>query len=247
MAIYRAVQMSFWSDTKILEDFTADEKYFYLYCLTNPHTNLCGCYELGISQISFETALDKAKVKKLIDALKVKGVLDYSADTYELLIVNWHKYNWTASAKFRQPLENEINAVKDNKFKEYLQDMFNGTESVYRIDTVSDNDDTVSEKKKKPKEPEKWAYGEEKNVMLTDAEYNKLIEKYGQELTAQAITKLDNYLLEPRNKNKYKSHYAAMLNWVFKAVEEDNIRQGRKQNTQDINDYLMQQATGGMV
>ena len=46
MAIYRNVSMSFWTDSKVADDFTAEDRYFYLYLFTNPHTNLCGCYEI---------------------------------------------------------------------------------------------------------------------------------------------------------------------------------------------------------
>jgi hypothetical protein len=251
MAKFRQFHMSFWTDPKI-EEFTAEEKYLYMFLLTTPLTNLCGCYEISYKKIEDFTGIKKDKAEKLVSALQSKGVIDYSKETYELLVINWHKYNWTSSNLFRKPLQAEIENVKNSKFKEYLTDLFNGQQNEYRIDTVSENTDTVSEDKpKKAEKPEKWAYGEYKNVMLTDDEYNKLLSKYGQELTDAAINKLDTYLLEPKNKNKYKSHYAAMLNWVFKAVDEDRIRQGRQTTARtqptDINDYLMNRATGGMV
>ena len=66
MAIYRNVQMSFWTDRKIEEDFSADEKYLYLFLLTNPMTNLCGCYEIGKKQIANMTGIDVKKVSKLL-------------------------------------------------------------------------------------------------------------------------------------------------------------------------------------
>jgi hypothetical protein len=40
MAIYRTIHISFWTDTKVAVDFTPKERYFYLYLLTNPHTNI---------------------------------------------------------------------------------------------------------------------------------------------------------------------------------------------------------------
>ena len=53
MARYRNVSTSFWEDNKIVDDFTPEDKYIYLYCMTNPHTNLCGCYEISLKQIAF--------------------------------------------------------------------------------------------------------------------------------------------------------------------------------------------------
>ena len=52
MALYRTIQISFWTDTKIVDDFTPEDKYFYLYLFTNPHTNLSGCYEISKNQMS---------------------------------------------------------------------------------------------------------------------------------------------------------------------------------------------------
>jgi cellobiose-specific phosphotransferase system component IIB len=246
MAIYRNIQMSFWTDAKITDKFNVEEKFLYLYFLTNPHTNLCGCYEISNRQIAFETGMTPEKAEKVTDALQQKGVIAYSKDTAEILLVNWYRYNWTTSEKFRKPLGNEIQMIKAADFKEYLTNLFEYGDAEFKNDRVSEIEDRVSNKKKKDAQPEKWAFGENKNVYLTDEEYNKLIEKYGVEETSAAIDKLDIYLIDPKNKNKYKSHYGALLRWVFKAVEEDRIR-GRHNTTKtDVNDYLMAQATGGM-
>ena len=67
MAIYRNVQLSFWTDNKILDDFTPEDKYFYLYLLTNPHTNICGCYEISYKSMSDDTGYNK---ETIIDYLK---------------------------------------------------------------------------------------------------------------------------------------------------------------------------------
>ena len=63
MAIYRNISMSFWTDTKIIDEFTPEDKYFYLYLFTNPHTNLAGCYEISMKQIVTETGYSKETIK----------------------------------------------------------------------------------------------------------------------------------------------------------------------------------------
>ena len=40
MAVYRSVHLSFWTDNKVEDDFTPEDKYFYIYLLTNPQTNI---------------------------------------------------------------------------------------------------------------------------------------------------------------------------------------------------------------
>lgn len=163
MAIYRNIQMSFWTDTKVVDDYTPEDRYFYLYLMTNPHTNLCGCYGISIKQMADETGYSKETIEKLIKRFEeVHKTIAYSKDTKEVLLINWSKYNWTSSEKFRKPLFKEIEQVKSIDFKRFLEDLFNGVDTVsipYSYgsdttvtvtDTVSVSDaDTVSVKKKK--------------------------------------------------------------------------------------------------
>lgn len=137
MALYRTISLSFWTDTKIADEFTPEDRYFYLYLFTNPHTNLAGCYEVGISQMSNETGYSKDSVERLLKRFsEIHKVAFYSNSTKEVLLANWHKYNWTSSDKYRKPLESEINKVKFPKFKEYLIKLFNGEDVRYGIDTT---------------------------------------------------------------------------------------------------------------
>ena len=147
MAIYRNVHMCFWTDPKVEDDFTADDRYFFLYLMTNTHTNLCGCYELSISQIDREMGLkNKKKVENLIDRMqRVHKNIIYSHQTKEVLILRWHKYNWTSSEKFRKPLIREIEQIKNEDFKEYLLSIFNGEDTISIIEEYGiDTTDTVS-------------------------------------------------------------------------------------------------------
>jgi len=125
MAIYRTIQMSFWTDSKVIDDFSIKDRYFFLYLLTNPHTNLCGCYELSIQQASNETGYSKDIVEKLIDKMEqTHKVIRYSRPTKEILILNWGKYNWTKSPKFKKPLFEEIKSVKNTDFVDFLREMY---------------------------------------------------------------------------------------------------------------------------
>ena len=140
MAIYRTISLTFWTDPKIADDFTPEDRYFYLYLFTNPHTNLAGCYEISLRQMVNETGYSKDTIERLLDRFNtVHKVISYSKDTKEILLFNWHKYNWTKSEKFRKPLLNEIQNIKDNGFKEYLIKIFNGEDVGYRIDTICIN------------------------------------------------------------------------------------------------------------
>ena len=66
MAIYRNVQLSFWTDNKVLDDFTPEDRYFYVYLFTNPQTNLCGCYEFSWKAMSNQTGYSKDTLERPI-------------------------------------------------------------------------------------------------------------------------------------------------------------------------------------
>ena len=88
MAIYRNVQLSFWTDNKVEDDFTPEDKYFYLYLLTNPQTNICGCYEVSYSQMTNQTGYNKDTINRLLDRFeKVHNIIRYCKETKEILIL----------------------------------------------------------------------------------------------------------------------------------------------------------------
>lgn len=236
MAIFRNIQMSFWTDSKIADDFTPDDKFFYLYLMTNPHTSLCGCYEISLKQMSDETGYTRDRVDKLISKLeKEHKVIIYSQATKEVLLPKWHKYNWTKSEKFRIPLWKEIQTVKNTDFRDFLTNIYNGIDTVsipytYRTDTtvsVSDsNTDTVSDSDKDTKK----IYGEYKHVRLTDKEIDRLFNDYGEQETLAAIKYLDEYLQMHKEK-KYSDHNLVLRKWVFEAVEKEKAKQNPKQES----------------
>ena len=159
MAIYRTVSMSFWTDSKVVDDFSPEDRYFYLYLFTNPHTNLCGCYEISMKQMSVETGYTVDIINILLERFETThNIIRYSSKTKELLLLNWHKYNWTASEKFRKPLDKEIQNVKQPEFKEYLRKIFDGENNGYPIDTKCiDTSVTVTD-----------------TVSVTDADYSSV-------------------------------------------------------------------------
>lgn len=148
MAIYRTIQLSFWTDAKVVDDFTPEDRYFYLYLMTNPHTTLCGCYEVSIRQISSETGYSKDVVERLIDRMEnIHEVVRYDKETKEILILNWHKYNWTKSPKLRPAIVGSIESVKTPEFAEYLMNLLDGIDTVsIPCEYCSDTSVTVTDK-----------------------------------------------------------------------------------------------------
>lgn len=120
---YRNVSQSFWTDSKIDDDFTPEEKYFFLYLLTNPHTSVCGCYEISMKQMERETGYNCDTVSRLISRMQdVHKVIRYDDQTKEVLIVNWPKYNWTKSEKLISAVVAAAEHIKSAAFKKYIID-----------------------------------------------------------------------------------------------------------------------------
>ena len=125
MAKYRNVQLSFWQDTKIIDQFNPEDKLMYLYLMTNPYTSLCGCYAISKRAIAFETGYDLQTVEKILFRLENNlNVIRFSCETSEVLILNWYKHNWTPSSKVMQGVQKGIEAVKNEEYKKYLYDVF---------------------------------------------------------------------------------------------------------------------------
>lgn len=234
MALYRNISISFWTDTKIDDDFTPEDKYFYLYLLTNPHTNICGCYEISLKQMSRETGYNEDTVKRLIKRMEqIHNVIRYDDSTKEIFLINWSKYNWSSSDKVRKAVESVSLHIKSKKFKPLINDLINNnintkyisdnrtetetdTESESETDTVSDTDvsigyaypiDTVSEKK-----PQRHKHGEYKHVLLTDEQYSKLIADYGKDRTELYIRKVDEYCQQTGK--TYKDYNLTIRNFM---------------------------------
>lgn len=213
MAVYRNISMDFWTDSKVVDDFTPEDRYFHIYVLTNPHTNLCGCYEVSLKQIANETGYNTDTVARLLDRFQnVHKTLEYCKETKEILILNWFKYNWTASPKLDKPLLKDIESIKDERFRNYVGALYNQREPMipyrYPIDTtvsVSVSDTvSVTDTDTEPKKPIFRKYGEYGWVRLTDEQYKKLVEDIGEANAKRCIAYVDESAQGTGNKNKWK-------------------------------------------
>ena len=102
--------------------------------------------------------------------------------------------------------------------KRYSNATCNG-EIEKEIDTDKEKD--IEKEHKKPV-PTKKKYGEFQKVTLTDEEYTKLINEYGEETAHKAIEFLDSYIAEKGYKSK--SNYLAIRRWVIDAVSKRQTR-----------------------
>lgn len=179
MANYRNISISFWTDSKVDDDFTPEDKYFYLYLLTNPHTNICGCYEISMKQMERETGYNGDTIKRLIGRMQDQHkVILYSKETKEILILNWCRYNWTDSEKVKKAIINVARYIKNEAFKRYVNDTVSLGYPYTMVTSVTDTDtDTVSDT---------VTVSESESVLETETETeNRYRSRYRNSLSAQ--------------------------------------------------------------
>ena len=122
MAIFRKVHVAFWKDS-FVETLTPEQKYFYLYLITNDNTKQCGIYEISIRQICFDTGYNEETSNKLIQFFTSMGKIKYSEITKEMALKNWGKYNDSTSPKVKACIKNELLKVKDTLLIQYVYSM----------------------------------------------------------------------------------------------------------------------------
>lgn len=121
MAYYRNISMAFWTDNKVQDEFTPEDKYFYLYLLTNPQTNLCGCYEISFKEIERETGYNRETINKLLFRFQyILNVIAFNEENKEVFLLNWHKYNLSTSEKTISGARKVVAYVKTEEFRNEL-------------------------------------------------------------------------------------------------------------------------------
>jgi len=115
MGIRRVVNTDFWKDDIVAEQYSAEDRYFMLYLLTNPNTKQCGIYHLPIRTMSFELGYTQDATKSIVDRFekKYKNII-YSKETNEIAILNFLKHSIIKGGKpVEDCIRKELGQVKN--------------------------------------------------------------------------------------------------------------------------------------
>lgn len=117
----RPINTKMWTDRKVVDKFTSEDKLMWIYLLTNDNLNNLGCYKVSTNKMSFDTGFTKNTIENLLlRFMEYHKVLDYDSITNEILIKNYHKYHWTASPTYRKSLEKLYDDVESKFLKNSL-------------------------------------------------------------------------------------------------------------------------------
>lgn len=127
MAKYRMVRTDFWKNPIVLEEMTPEDKYIYLYLLTNPHTTQIGIYRITKKQMAFDLGYSIESVQSLMERfIEHHKLVRYNPETRELAIKNWGKDNLRKGGKQRC-LENnrviDLNVAYDRNLPDSIVEL----------------------------------------------------------------------------------------------------------------------------
>lgn len=259
MAIFRCVSPNFWSDPKVDDDFTPEDKYFYLYLLTNPHTTLSGCYELGKRQASRELGYNEETVDRLIHRMEtVHNVIRYDKATKEILLLNWHKYNWSKSPKCLKGVEYSLQNIKSDAFRKYCADTLS-IQYRYSIDTTVSVTEPITETVIYPNRDS--LNSSKEKAPAADADLAQIIQRYEEvagSFPRSALEKLQSWrelystemiLLAIDRAAEANKRYWAYINGILSNWQREGVRTLGDVEASDENHKRQQtrssSATGG--
>lgn len=156
MAKFRQVYTEFWEDPKVQEEFTPEDRYFYLYLLTNPRTTQIGIYQITKKQIAFELGYSTESINALIDRFENHHkLIKYNIETREIAIKNWGRYNFNKAGKpVEDCVRSELSRVKDNDLIEYTKPNIDNSKIINIYDTYTIRGTTGGQEKEEEKEEE---------------------------------------------------------------------------------------------
>lgn len=238
MAKQRYIKDSFWTDPYI-EKLSPDYKLIFLYLLTNPLANISGVYEIRLKRMAFETGYDTEVVENILNKfVKDKKIIQFQS---WVVIVNHIKHqslgDLTAKGINREILEApeeiqnlfEEKTLTNTKGEEYSVLLFKDDKIPLTSPLQAPTFGAYSEVKLSTVKLSKIKYGEFDNVLLTEEEYNKFVSGVGENNAKLFIEELSGYIASTNK--KYASHYATLLNWARRKVQNHQEKLQNKKRT----------------
>lgn len=124
MEVFTKVERGYWQDEFILE-LTPEQKFFYLYLMTNNKVNTLGAYVFPMTMSTVELGYNKETVLKLLDHFAQAGKIIWDESTKEVFLLNWPKRNWNRKTATLRALKKDFDALKSPVLRETVALLFN--------------------------------------------------------------------------------------------------------------------------
>lgn len=110
MAQFRKINPAFWTDS-VIQSITPDQRYLYLYLITNAHSEITGLYKITEKTIAFETDLQPDQLALDLRVLEVEGKIVYDGTT--MFVLNMLTHHANRSPKFVTMVKTQIDLIND--------------------------------------------------------------------------------------------------------------------------------------
>ena len=105
--MYRTIDTKFWSDPKV-RNLSVNDRYLFIYLITNNHTHLSGIYTLPIPLGVYESGLTDKAYQKGIDTLSEAYMIRFDRENDVVWVIKMFKY---------QPSGNKIKTMAEKQLK----------------------------------------------------------------------------------------------------------------------------------
>lgn len=122
MEVFTRVERGYWQDEFILE-LTPEQKFFYLYLMSNSKVNTLGAYVFPLTMSTVELGYNKETVLKLLDHFAQVGKIIWDETTKEVFLLNWPKRNWNKRTATLRALKKDVDALKSPVLREKISAM----------------------------------------------------------------------------------------------------------------------------
>lgn len=220
MAKERMINTRFWIDDYI-SNLDPIEKFLFLYFLTNPSTDICGVYEIPLKTVATDTGIEIEMVKKILKRFGRDKKIFYHDGWIGIKNFSKHQKD---NPSVKKGIENGLERAP----KEILDRLSQTVPSLSHLNLNSNlNSNSNLNTNDRP------VFGEFGKVKISQEEYSKLVERFGEPNTKILITELDGYI-KSIGKDKYKDHYATLQNWGRRKITEHAQKKSLQTKTRII-------------
>ncbi len=141
MEVFTKVERGYWQDEFILE-LTPEQKFFYLYLMSNSKVNTLGAYVFPMTMSTVELGYNKETVLKLLDHFAQAGKIIWDETTKEVFLLNWPKRNWNRKTATLRALKKDFDALKSPMLREKISALLSAFSDGEAIDDTEEQKGT---------------------------------------------------------------------------------------------------------
>jgi len=115
-----------------MDDFSPEDKYFWLYLLTNPFSKQLGIYEISVKQAAFQMGYSIDAFNVLLDRFENKyRVIVFSKETNEVAILNFLRHSVIKGGKpVEDCIRKEMTLVKNRRLIDIVFSRLHGRDDL---------------------------------------------------------------------------------------------------------------------